>query len=101
MSQDTKGILIPPKNLGTNIIFNPYQTSFDYMHCRKINNGKLSFRTDNTRLFQIKINSHVFGRHHTKIQKVFFFNYFLKGFANLDQNLTPLFLYQCLQVKFF
>jgi hypothetical protein len=66
----TRNLVIPPAVQGTNTIFNPYQITYDYMACREINNGKLSFKTKNSKLFQIKINSHVLGRHHTKKQIV-------------------------------
>jgi hypothetical protein len=90
LTQGTRNILIPPENLGTNTIFNPYQSSYDFMTCNQINNGKLSFKTQNSKLIQVRINSHVFGRHHTKRQK---------GFENLDENLTPMFLFTCLQIN--
>lgn len=86
----TKNLLIPPETLGTNTIFNPYQNTYDYLQCNQINNGKLSYKTQNSKLFQIRINSHVLGRHHTKKQV---------GIENLDQNLVPLFLYTCLQIN--
>jgi cell division protein FtsB len=60
-SMSSREDLIHPKEYGTHIIFNPPQTSFDYMDCAEVNGGVLDFKPVNKKTFEFNIFSYIFG----------------------------------------
>ena len=61
LQEGTKDILIPPKERGNNILFNPPQLGFSYVDNIFIKNGFIDFTSTNKRTFSIPIFSYIFG----------------------------------------
>jgi hypothetical protein len=60
-TQGTKNLLIPPKELGTHVIFNPPQLFYEYLEANNVKDGLISFLPNNVTGVKIPIFSNLFG----------------------------------------